>query len=104
VKSLAYSVLLFASLSSSCWAQISTADQLDQQGLAATCANCHGTNGKGLPNASIPLISQLSSEELLAQLLAYKSGNRSGTLMPQLTKGYTDAQLESIANQLGQKP
>jgi cytochrome c553 len=50
------------------------------------------------------LISQFSSEELLVQLLAYKTGNRSGTLMPQLTKGYTDAQLESIANQLGQKP
>jgi len=104
VKFLANSLLLFASLSSSCWAQISTADQLYQQSLAATCANCHGTNGKGVPNASIPLISQFSSEELLAQLLAYKSGTRSGTLMPQLTKGYTDAQLEGIANQLGQKP
>ncbi len=104
MKFLASSFLLILSLSGSCWAQVSTADQLYQQSLAATCANCHGTNGKGLPNQSIPLISQLSSEELLAQLLAYKSGTRPGTLMPQLAKGYTDAQLESIANQLGKKP
>lgn len=104
MKSLAFSLWLLIGLSSSCWAQVSTVDQLYQQGLAATCANCHGTNGKGLPNQSIPLINQLSSEELLAQLLAYQSGTRPGTLMPQLVKGYTAVQLESIANQLGKKP
>jgi cytochrome c553 len=103
VKSLAYSVLLLASLSSSCWAQISTADQLDQQGLAATCANCHGTNGKGLIGAGIPLINKLTSEQLLAQLQAYKNGSREGTIMPQLAKGYTDEQLATIATQLGHK-
>ncbi|MBT8614495.1 hypothetical protein G6652_07195 [Polynucleobacter paneuropaeus] len=104
MKPLASRFLLILSLSGSCWAQVSPVDQLYRQSLAATCANCHGTNGKDLPNQSIPLISQLSSEELLAQLLAYKSGTRPGTLMPQLAKGYTDAQLESIANQLGKKP
>jgi cytochrome c553 len=80
-----------------------TADQLYQRGLAATCANCHGTDGKGVLDAGMPLINTLTSEQLLAQLKAYKSGAREGTIMPQLAKGYTDEQLTIIANQLGKK-
>jgi sulfide dehydrogenase cytochrome subunit len=80
-----------------------TADQLYKRGLAATCANCHGTDGKGVLDAGMPLINNLTSEQMLAQLKAYKSGAREGTIMPQLAKGYTDEQLTTIANQLGKK-
>jgi hypothetical protein len=80
-----------------------TADQLYQRGLAATCANCHGTDGQGVLDAGMPLINTLTIEQLLAQLKAYKSGAREGTIMPQLAKGYTDEQLTIIANQLGKK-
>jgi cytochrome c553 len=80
-----------------------TADQLYERGLAATCANCHGTDGKGLPSAGMPLINTLTSEQMLTQLKAYKSGAREGTILPQLAKGYSDEQLEIIANQLGKR-
>ena len=80
-----------------------TADKLYQRSLAATCANCHGTDGKGLLDGGMPLISGLTSEQLLTQLKAYKSGAREGTIMPQLAKGYSDEQLTTIANQLGKK-
>jgi len=40
---------------------------------------------------------------MLTQLQAYKNGSREGTIMPQLAKGYTDEQLETIALQLGKK-
>ena len=80
-----------------------TADALYRRGLAATCANCHGTDGKGVMGAGIPLINQLSNEEMLAQLIAFKSGTREGTIMPQLSKGYSNEQLTTIANQLGKK-
>jgi cytochrome subunit of sulfide dehydrogenase len=76
---------------------------LYKQGLAATCANCHGTDGNGVVNGGMPLINGLTSEQILTQLLAFKSGAREGTIMPQLAKGYTDEQLEVIANQLGKK-
>jgi cytochrome c553 len=76
---------------------------LYQQGLAATCANCHGTNGNGVVNGGMPLINGLTSEQMLTQLLAFKSGAREGTIMPQLAKGYTDEQLEIISKQLGKK-
>ena len=84
-------------------AQISNASQLYKIGLAATCANCHGTNGNGVVGASIPLINTFTSEHMLTQLQAYKNGSREGTIMPQLTKGYTDEQLQTIALQLGKK-
>ncbi|MBU3621770.1 c-type cytochrome [Polynucleobacter sp. CS-Odin-A6] len=80
-----------------------TADQLYQRGLAATCANCHGTDGKGVLDGGMPLINNLTSEQMLTQLKAYKSGAREGTIMPQLAKGYSDEQLITIANQLGKK-
>lgn len=89
--------------STSTIAQISDVNQLYQRGLVATCANCHGTDGKGVVGASIPLINKLTNEQMLAQLQAYKNGSREGTIMPQLTKGYTDEQLATIAIQLGKK-
>ena len=80
-----------------------TADQLYKRGLAATCANCHGTDGKGVVDGGMPLINNLTSEQMLAKLKAYKSGVLEGTIMPQLAKGYSDEQLTTIANQLGKK-
>jgi cytochrome subunit of sulfide dehydrogenase len=81
--------------------QSANAVALYQQSLAATCANCHGTDGKGVPNGGMPLINHLSKEKILAELLAYKAGTKVGTIMPQLCKGYTDEQLTAIAQQLG---
>ena len=84
-------------------AQSADASKLYHRGLAATCANCHGTDGKGVIDGGMPLINNLTSEQMLTQLKAFKSGAREGTIMPQLAKGYSDEQLEIIANQLGKK-
>jgi cytochrome c553 len=54
-------------------------------------------------DAGMPIINNLTSEQMLTQLKAFKSGAREGTIMPQLAKGYSDEQLETIANQLGKK-
>lgn len=84
-------------------AQNTDASNLYKRGLAATCANCHGTDGKGVVDGGMPLINSLTSEQMLTQLKAFKSGAREGTIMPQLAKGYSDEQLETIALQLGKK-
>ena len=88
------------------WSSVSmaqSANDLYNRGLAATCANCHGTNAKGVLDGGMPLINNLTSQQMLAALMAYKSGAREGTIMPQLAKGYTDEQLKTIADQLGKK-
>ncbi|WP_231970047.1 c-type cytochrome [Polynucleobacter necessarius] len=81
-------------------AQNADASNLYKRSLAATCANCHGTDGKGVVDGGIPLINSL---QMLTQLKAFKTGSREGTIMPQLAKGYSDEQLETIANQLSKK-
>lgn len=72
-------------------------DALYVRSLAATCANCHGTDGHGAPGSTVPLLAGQSREALLASLKAFKAGSRPATVMQQLAKGYTDAQLEQLA-------
>ena len=106
VKYLKPIVVVSVLLGLSQWSALSaaqTADQLYKRGLAATCANCHGTDGKGVVDGGMPLINNLTSEQMLGKLKAYKSGALEGTIMPQIAQGYTDEQLITIANQLGKK-
>jgi sulfide dehydrogenase cytochrome subunit len=62
---------------------------------AAACANCHGTDGRAAPG--MVALAGRSQADLQQQLLAFKNGQRPGTIMPQLAKGYTDEQLSQIA-------
>lgn len=101
IKPVALILWIFGTLSTCAYGQSNTPTALYQRSLAATCANCHGTDGKGAPNGGMPLINHLSKKQMLEQLLAYKAGTKAGTIMPQLCKGYTDEQLAAIAQELG---
>ena len=63
--------------------------------LAATCANCHGTNGvsQGVTDS----LAGVGKDELVRKMQDFKTGKRPGTIMQQLAKGYTDQQIELIA-------
>jgi cytochrome subunit of sulfide dehydrogenase len=74
-----------------------TQQQLYVKSLAATCANCHGTNGKAAAGSSAVTLAGLPQEYLVAQMKAFKSGARPATIMHQISKGYSDAQVEQIA-------
>ncbi len=63
--------------------------------LAATCANCHGTNG--VSTTGLPRLAGLSEAYLIQQMQAFKSGQRPATVMHQLAKGYTDDQISAMA-------
>ena len=65
--------------------------------LAATCANCHGTNGKAVEGSSVVSIAGLDRDYIVAQMKAFKTGTRPATIMHQLSKGYSDAQIETLA-------
>lgn len=72
-------------------------EALYTQSLAATCANCHGTNGKVVPGSSVTSLAGLDKSYIIAQMAAFKSGARPATVMHQISKGYNDAQIESLA-------
>ena len=83
-------LLAFAS-----WAQAQTMDALQVRSLAAACAACHGTQGVAQPG--MPSLAGMGKEVLLQKMLAFKTGKQPATLMPQIAKGYSDAQLGALA-------
>ena len=70
--------------------------------LAATCANCHGSNGQARgdmrPLAGVP------ADRLLAQLADFRSGAMPATIMHQIAKGYSEEQLRLIAAYFAAQP
>lgn len=94
-QTLIFSAVLAAGLLSSAHAQ--DAQQLNIRSLAATCANCHGTNGKAQEGSAVVTLAGLPKDYIIAQMAAFKSGARPATIMHQLAKGYTDAQISEVA-------
>ena len=68
--------------------------------LAANCANCHGTNGKAVPGAGMEPLAGAPKDKLVRKIKEYRSGIRPATVMHQISKGYTDEQIDLIAGYL----
>jgi len=66
----------------------------DARVLAAGCRSCH--QGDTL----IPSLDDQTRDAVLRKLSEFRNGTRPGTVMPELVKGYTGAQLEAIAGYL----
>ncbi|MBI2305962.1 MAG: c-type cytochrome [Rhodocyclales bacterium] len=72
-------------------------DPNQARNLAATCANCHGTNGHAVPGAGMAAIAGQPKETIVQRLQEFRAGKREATVMHQIAKGYTDAQVELLA-------
>ena len=76
-------------------AQTPSPDPLQVRSWAAGCANCHGTNGRAEPgNESL---AGANKDEMVKKMLDFKAGRKPATIMHQLAKGYSDAQIVAIA-------
>ncbi len=65
--------------------------------LAATCANCHGTNGNAVKGSGMDSLAGMEKAKTLQKLADFKSGDKPASIMHQISKGYTDEQLDLIA-------
>ena len=77
-----------------------SADDLQRartRGLAATCSQCHGTDGRPAAGSIVPALAGRSEADVMQQLLAFKAGSRPATVMTQLAKGYSDEQIRQLA-------
>src|SRR3989344_3436239 len=67
--------------------------------MISNCYSCHGTDGRS--PGSIPTPTGKNAEQALLMLKEYKSGRLAATVMTRHAKGYTDAELEALANYIG---
>lgn len=65
--------------------------------LASQCAQCHGTNGNG---PGFDRLSGMSARELSSEMREMKSRRTPEGIMDRQAHGYTDAQIQLIANYL----
>lgn len=72
------------------------AQDYQARGWAASCAACHGTDGRS--TGAVPPLAGRPKADLLRAMQDFKSDKRSATIMHQHAKGYTDAELERIAD------
>jgi sulfide dehydrogenase cytochrome subunit len=63
--------------------------------VAANCANCHGTDGRS--GGAIPGLAGQDAAVTVQRMKEFRDGRRPATVMQQLAKGYTDAQIEAAA-------
>jgi len=71
-------------------------DPLQVRSWAASCANCHGTNGQA--QAGMVTLAGQSKDDIIGKMHEFKSGQRPATVMHQLAKGYSESQIEAISS------
>ncbi|SCZ62245.1 c-type cytochrome [Thiohalomonas denitrificans] len=70
--------------------------------LAQTCAACHGTNGSSI--AFTPSIAGADPEYFVDSMQAFKNGDRNVTVMDRIAKGYSDDQIQKMAEFFAKQP
>ena len=64
--------------------------------MAATCAGCHGTDGKLATVEMMPLAG-MAETEFVRAMQDFRSGKRQSTLMGHVAKGFTDSEVRAMA-------
>ncbi len=74
---------------------LTQAQSLQVKQWAASCSACHGTDGYS--EGGMASLAGQSKAELIKKMNEYKTGKRTASIMHQLSKGYTDEQIEQIS-------
>lgn len=69
--------------------------------LAANCTGCHGPNG--ISSGAIPTLAGLERAYIVTAMQEFKAGTRQATVMHQHAKGYTDQEIEVLAQYFSQQ-
>jgi cytochrome c553 len=68
------------------------------QALAMNCAMCHGTQGRTVDGSSVAPLAARPAAEIADAMKAFKAGGRQATIMHQIAKGYSDAEIAALAD------
>ena len=68
---------------------------------ATACSGCHGPVA---PGAAVAPLHGRPSEEIVAAMQDFRTGQRPATVMDRIAKGFTDEEIRAIASWLSQQP
>lgn len=63
--------------------------------LANTCFSCHGTDGQSV--GAMPSIKGRPAAYIEAMLIAYRDGNKKGTVMNRIAKGFSPDEIKALS-------
>lgn len=63
--------------------------------LAASCAMCHGTDGRSAGISES--LAGRPKDQIVSTVKQFREGKKPATIMTQIAKGYTDAEVAAIA-------
>ena len=66
-------------------------------GIGIVFTRINGSEGRAVKGSAVPSIAGLPRDYMVQQMQAFKDGSRPATIMHQLSKGYSDAQIVAIA-------
>lgn len=93
------SLLVLASLSLAGPAFADVAAGSQPAPLAAySCGGCHGVGSRGA--GDIAALAGRPKEEIVSAMAAFRSGERQGTIMGRIARGYSEAEIAAIATSL----
>lgn len=92
MRTLRFNLTTAALLGGALALQANAQDAKLERNLAATCITCHGKNA-----TATGTLEGMPKEQLIQTMQAFKSGARPATLMHQLSKGYSEQQVQMIA-------
>jgi len=79
-----------------CLAPAAFAQNAGARNLAASCAICHGTDGRAVTK-EVAALAGAPREQIASRMRAFRDGQRPATVMHQIAKGYTDAEIDTLA-------
>src|SRR5262245_60796434 len=89
-------VLLFAAVVIAVsWVGVALAASPEAPPGASSCTGCHPANPRA--DTAVPRLAGRAPGDIIAQMRAFKSGQRPATVMDRISKGLTDAEVEAIA-------
>ncbi len=71
------------------------ASAADAPAGAVACSGCHAANAS--VNTPVPRLVGKPAADTAAAMIAFKAGQRSGTIMDRIAKGFSDAEIQAIA-------
>jgi cytochrome c553 len=69
---------------------------------ATSCTGCHPASAKA--QSPVPPLARYNAASMTAAFKAYRSGERSATVMDRIAKGFSDEEVQAIADWYASQP